>query len=92
MIEMGEFYKDLHLKFLKALDDRKDRFDYWMLDHLRMSGVYWALTSCALLGYDPTHSDFETISPLSKDEILGFIKNCRQSSGIPITENACQCH
>lgn len=75
------FLKDLHLQFIKGLDDRQDRLDYWMLDHLRMSGVYWALTSCCLLGHDPKSPDFDAISPLSRKQILDFIKSCRHPSG-----------
>lgn len=76
------FLKDLHLHFIKALDDRQDKLDYWMLDHLRMSGVYWALTSCCLLGHDPESPDFDVVSPLSRAHLLDFIKSCRQPSGI----------
>ncbi|KAI3648844.1 hypothetical protein MP228_006698 [Amoeboaphelidium protococcarum] len=42
--------RDLHVQYISQLDDHKDELEYHLSEHLRLSGVYWALCSAHLLG------------------------------------------
>jgi hypothetical protein len=42
---------DQHVKYIQALDTRKDEYAYWLTEHLRLNGVYWGLTALHLLGH-----------------------------------------
>lgn len=41
----------LHLKFILKLHQglTKDTFEYWVTEHLRVSGSYWALMALSIL-------------------------------------------
>lgn len=41
---------DAHKAYIKALDSNKETFEYYATEHLRMSGVYWALCAMDVLG------------------------------------------
>ena len=72
--------KSACLGYIQRLDERKDKLDYWMLDHLRINGIYWALTAVALLnGSEP--SDFAQYCPLGLDDIVQFVQSCQQPDG-----------
>ncbi|KAJ2024369.1 Rab geranylgeranyltransferase, partial [Coemansia sp. S3946] len=30
-----------HVEYVKSLDKKHDEIEYWMTEHLRVSGVYW---------------------------------------------------
>jgi sugar/nucleoside kinase (ribokinase family) len=32
-----------HVKYIQSLDTRKEDYDYWLTEHLRLNGVYWGL-------------------------------------------------
>jgi geranylgeranyl transferase type-2 subunit beta len=51
---------------------RKDELEYWLTEHLRLNGLYWALTALHLLG----HPD-----ALPRDGILDFVFSCLHESG-----------
>ena len=34
---------DLHAKFVHNLDRGKGTFEHWTMQHLRVSGIYWAM-------------------------------------------------
>eukprot|EP01098_Paradermamoeba_levis_P010777 TRINITY_DN4543_c0_g1_i2.p1 TRINITY_DN4543_c0_g1~~TRINITY_DN4543_c0_g1_i2.p1 ORF type:complete len:334 (+),score=69.92 TRINITY_DN4543_c0_g1_i2:126-1127(+) len=42
-------FVEKHTSFIKALEEKKDTFEYWVTEHLRVSGVYWGLTSLELV-------------------------------------------
>ena len=68
---------DLHLGFLKSLEDgEKLRLDATMMAHLRMNAVYWALTALCLLGHGPWTATFDQHSPLTRQEIVEFVMAC----------------
>ncbi|KAJ3054174.1 hypothetical protein HK097_002496 [Rhizophlyctis rosea] len=66
------FLKELHVKFIKQLDDNKDELEYWTGEHLRLSGVYWALTALDLM-----HS----LEAFQKEEVLEFVLSCLNDDG-----------
>ncbi|KAF3762560.1 geranylgeranyltransferase beta subunit [Cryphonectria parasitica EP155] len=61
-----------HVKYVQSLDTRKDEYDYWLTEHLRLNGVYWGLVALHLLG----HPD-----ALPRDETIDFVLSCQHDSG-----------
>lgn len=75
-----------HLRFIKALDERVKKLDYWQADYLRMNGIYWALTALLLLRGDlqeggGEEEGFDECSPLRRQEILDYIVSCQCPRG-----------
>lgn len=69
--------RDIHLRFIKQLDDHSDKLEYWVTDHLRMNAVYWSLTTLHLL----KGPEWESHSPLSRQEIIEFVLECQNDDG-----------
>jgi geranylgeranyl transferase type-2 subunit beta len=46
------FCTQLHLGYIRKVSSDTESFEYLVTQHLRMSGVYWGLTSLSLLGID----------------------------------------
>jgi geranylgeranyl transferase type-2 subunit beta len=65
-------YVDKHVQYIQALDTRKDEYEYWLTEHLRLNGLYWGLTSLYLLG----HPD-----ALPRADVLDFVFSCLHESG-----------
>ncbi|GAM82479.1 hypothetical protein ANO11243_004590 [Dothideomycetidae sp. 11243] len=63
---------DLHARYVRTLDDRKDEYEYWLTEHLRMSGIYWGLVSLHLL---------RRPNELPRERLLEFVLDCWQPSG-----------
>jgi geranylgeranyl transferase type-2 subunit beta len=61
-----------HVKYIQSLDTRKDEYDYWLTEHLRLNGVYWGLTALHLLGHPEA---------LPRDETIKFVLSCQHDSG-----------
>lgn len=61
-----------HVKYIQSLDTRKDEYDYWLTEHLRLNGVYWGLVALHLLG----HPD-----ALPRSETIDFVLSCQHDSG-----------
>lgn len=75
--------RPLHLQFIKNLDARIQRMDYWQAEYLRMSGIYWALTSLLLLepALAPDSEKFGQKSPMSRQDIVAFVAACQCKNG-----------
>lgn len=61
-----------HVKYIQSLDTRKDEYEYWLTEHLRLNGVYWGLVALHLLG----HPD-----ALPRNETIDFVLSCQHESG-----------
>lgn len=61
-----------HVKYIQSLDTRKEEYDYWLTEHLRLNGLYWGLTALHLL----RHPD-----ALPRDETIDFVLGCQHDSG-----------
>ena len=83
MVEGGGFLRNQHFQFIKDLDGRINKLDYWQADCLRMSGIYWALTALLLLEPDlnPLNEQFSLLSPLTRESIISFIVKCQCENG-----------
>ena len=64
--------RDATKEYIKSLDNAKDTFSYWVLEHLKMSGAYWGLTAMSLLG---------ALDEMSREEGINFVKSCYHESG-----------
>jgi geranylgeranyl transferase type-2 subunit beta len=65
-------YIDKHVQYIQALDTRKDEYEYWLTEHLRLNGLYWGLTALHLLGRPDA---------LKKEEVLDFVFSCLHDEG-----------
>lgn len=61
-----------HVKYIQSLDTRKDEYDYWLTEHLRLNGLYWGLAALHLLG----HPD-----ALPREETIEFVLSCQHRNG-----------
>ncbi|KAH7170690.1 terpenoid cyclases/protein prenyltransferase alpha-alpha toroid [Dactylonectria macrodidyma] len=63
---------EAHVKYIQSLDTRKDEFDYWLTEHLRLSGLYWGLTALHLMGRPDA---------LPQQEVIDFVLSCQHENG-----------
>jgi geranylgeranyl transferase type-2 subunit beta len=61
-----------HVKYIQSLDTRKEEYDYWLTEHLRLNGLYWGLTALHLLGHPEA---------LPRTETIDFVLSCQHESG-----------
>lgn len=61
-----------HVKYIQSLDSRKDEYDYWLTEHLRLNGLYWGLTALHLLGHPEA---------LPRAETIDFVLSCQHENG-----------
>lgn len=61
-----------HADYIHAYEGKKESYTYISSEHLRMSGVYWCLTSMDLLGQ---------LDRMNKVEILSFVLGCQHPCG-----------
>jgi geranylgeranyl transferase type-2 subunit beta len=61
-----------HVKYIQSLDTRKDQYDYWLTEHLRLNGLYWGLTSLHLLRHPEA---------LPRQETIDFVLSCQHENG-----------
>ncbi|KAF2222195.1 geranylgeranyl transferase type 2 subunit beta [Elsinoe ampelina] len=67
-----KLHVEQHIRYVQTLDDRRDEYEYWLSEHLRVSGVYWGLTALHLLGRP---------NALPRDKLLDFVLSCWQPNG-----------
>lgn len=61
------FLQDLHVEFIRNLDNHKETVEYWTISHLKLNGVYWGLVALYLMGKEDA---------LPKENIIDFVKSC----------------
>lgn len=54
------------------LVQKKEDFEYFVTEHLRMSGYYWGLTALSLLHHLPT---------AEKDDLIKWVLSCQHEDG-----------
>lgn len=67
-----KLYSQKHADYIAAYDKDKEDFEYCVTEYLRMSGVYWCLTTMDLLSQ---------LDRLDKEEVLKFVRDCQKPSG-----------
>lgn len=62
-------HADLHAQFILNLDSdqAKETFEYYVSEHLRMSGAYWGCCAMALLG---------RLGAMDKEGIVAWVQQC----------------
>ncbi|KAI4321232.1 hypothetical protein MLD38_034638 [Melastoma candidum] len=61
-----------HVKYILSVEKRKDDFVSLVMEHLRLNGAYWGLTTLDLLG---------KIHAVDVDEVVSWIMACQHESG-----------
>ncbi|KAJ3018813.1 UNVERIFIED_CONTAM: hypothetical protein HDU68_010977 [Siphonaria sp. JEL0065] len=61
-----------HVEYIQQLDNKKDTFEYWAGEHLRLNGVYWGLTSLYLLKHPEA---------LDSSQIIEYVMSCQHENG-----------
>ncbi|EOY19312.1 hypothetical protein QUC31_006172 [Theobroma cacao] len=69
---MGELAVEKHVEYILAVEKRKDSFESVVMDHLRLNGAYWGLTTLDLLG---------KLDTVNADEVISWIMKCQHESG-----------
>lgn len=60
-------YKEEHIRYIKSLDSKKQDYEYWLSEHLRINGMYWGLAALCCLN---------AIETFDKAEVVGFVRSC----------------
>ncbi|XP_059661412.1 geranylgeranyl transferase type-2 subunit beta 1-like [Cornus florida] len=69
---MEELAVKKHVKYILSAEKSKDDFASVIMEHLRMNGAYWGLTTLDLLG------KLETVDT---DEVVSWVMECQHESG-----------
>ncbi|KAK3841435.1 MAG: terpenoid cyclases/protein prenyltransferase alpha-alpha toroid [Linnemannia gamsii] len=67
-----ELLLDQHVKYIQALDTKKNDLEYWLTEHLRVNGLYWGATALHILG----HPD-----ALDQEQIVEYLVKCQHDNG-----------
>ena len=51
---------------------KSDEFEYWLGEHLRLSGLYWGLVTLDLMGRRDA---------LNRDQVVEFVRSCQHPCG-----------
>lgn len=70
--EKSTLLVSLHSKFVKALDNHKDNFEHWKMQHLRVSGIYWGASAMNLM---------QQLHELDSVEVVRFVLTCQNADG-----------
>lgn len=66
------FVAAAHVKYIQSLDTKKDEYEYWLTEHLRLNGLYWGLTALHLMGQPDA---------LPRKEVIDFVLSCQHENG-----------
>ena len=61
-----------HGEYVEALDRQTESFEYWVTEHIRISGAYWGLSAMFLLGKE---------GMMDKDGICEHVRSCQHPCG-----------
>ncbi|XP_020252021.1 geranylgeranyl transferase type-2 subunit beta 1-like isoform X2 [Asparagus officinalis] len=64
---MGELESDKHVEYILSIEKKKDDFDALLMEHLRINGAYWGLTTLDIL---------HKISAVDPDEVISWVMKC----------------
>jgi geranylgeranyl transferase type-2 subunit beta len=69
---MATFFKDKHVQFILNLDKKTSEFEYHLMAHLRLSGIYWGTTAMALMN---------KLDKLDRQQVIEDVMKCYHSNG-----------
>ncbi|PVU86115.1 hypothetical protein BB559_006017 [Furculomyces boomerangus] len=61
-----------HVEFIQKLDKSQNELEYWMTEHLRVSGIYWGLVALEILN---------RTDALDKPKVIEYILSCQNPDG-----------
>lgn len=63
------FLRNLHVQYIKNLDSKvtKETYEYWLLEHLRLNGLYWGVMALASMN---------SLDTLPQSEVIEFAMEC----------------
>lgn len=64
---MEELAAQKHVQYILALEKKKDGFEAMVMDHLRMNGAYWGLTTLDLL---------DKLQAVDAEEVVAWVMEC----------------
>ncbi len=68
-----QFNEKVHLQYIQSLQKPSNAsIETCMTEHMRMSGIYWGITSMAILGKEET---------MNLDKVVAFVLQCYHSNG-----------
>ncbi|KDP46999.1 hypothetical protein JCGZ_02435 [Jatropha curcas] len=70
---MVELAVDKHVKYIISVEKKKDSFESVVMEHIRMNGAYWGLTTLDLLG---------KLEAVDSNEVIEWIMQCQHESGM----------
>ncbi|XP_057845886.2 geranylgeranyl transferase type-2 subunit beta 1 isoform X1 [Cryptomeria japonica] len=68
---MGDLEIDKHARYINSLEKKKD-FSSMVMEHLRMGGAYWGLTSLDLMG---------KIEDVDQEAVVSWVLQCQHDCG-----------
>nr|XP_027122959.1 geranylgeranyl transferase type-2 subunit beta 1-like isoform X2 [Coffea arabica]XP_027122960.1 geranylgeranyl transferase type-2 subunit beta 1-like isoform X2 [Coffea arabica] len=75
---MGELAVEKHVKFILTIEKEKDSFESVVMEHIRLNGAYWALTTLDILG---------KLNTVDQDEVISWMMQCQHESDIAGLQN-----
>ncbi|CAL5331907.1 unnamed protein product [Camellia sinensis] len=69
---MGELEVEKHANYILSVEKKKDDFESVVMEHLRINGAYWGLTTLDLLG---------KIDEVNSEEVVSWVMKCQHESG-----------
>lgn len=70
------FAREQHMRYIAHLDDvERDSFEYQVTEHLRMSGIYWALTALDLFILDGDQQQ-QQAAMMDREKVVQFVLQC----------------
>lgn len=66
------YKKELHEAYVLGLDNDTDSFEFYVTEHLRMSGAYWGLMAMDLMG---------SLDKMNESKIIEWVMSCQHSNG-----------
>ncbi|KAL2242458.1 UNVERIFIED_CONTAM: Geranylgeranyl transferase type-2 subunit beta 1 [Sesamum indicum] len=69
---MAELMTEKHVKYILSVEKKKDDFESVVMEHLRVNGAYWGLTTLDILG---------KLDAVDQDEVVSWIMQCQHESG-----------
>jgi geranylgeranyl transferase type-2 subunit beta len=69
---MVQLVADKHVRYILMAEKKKESFESVVMDHLRMNGAYWGLTTLDLL---------DKLGCVSEEEVISWLMTCQHESG-----------
>ncbi|XP_027771008.1 geranylgeranyl transferase type-2 subunit beta 1-like isoform X2 [Solanum pennellii] len=69
---MEELLVGKHVKYIITVEKRKDDFESVVMEHLRLNGAYWGLTTLDIMG---------KLAAVEQDEVISWVMQCQHESG-----------